>query len=263
MPATLPEFAPLATLSWARGLPVPEKHPQLLWVLPAAKQLPADLPARAQWLSVLKRREVKLAALAKTAQALDLPGGGRMVLVMVDPQQTPYARLATLRGAASLLLDESPSEVALVVEGELALARDALYTLWLNGVPLPARGLALIHYFGPGTAADFVPVHALAAANTLVRCLTALPPNVLTPTDYRQRVRTLAKALDWQHEEYDFRKLQKIGAGAFCAVAQGSDERGEGGGAAIVHLRHRPPGARLKLALVGKGICFDTGGHYL
>src|SRR5262245_45136306 len=50
-----------------------------------------------------------------------------------------------------------------------------------------------------------------------------------------------------------------MGAGAFVAVAQGSavDD------AAIVHLRYRHPRARKTVALVGKGICFDTGGHNL
>jgi leucyl aminopeptidase len=50
-----------------------------------------------------------------------------------------------------------------------------------------------------------------------------------------------------------------MGAGAFCAVAQGSDEKD----AAIVHLKYRHPHAKKTVALVGKGICFDTGGHNL
>ena len=33
--------------------------------------------------------------------------------------------------------------------------------------------------------------------------------------------------------------------------------------AAIVRVRHEPKGARHRVALVGKGICFDTGGHNL
>jgi leucyl aminopeptidase len=50
-----------------------------------------------------------------------------------------------------------------------------------------------------------------------------------------------------------------MGAGAFTAVAQGSNERD----AAIVHLSYAPKNAQLTVALVGKGICFDTGGHNL
>jgi leucyl aminopeptidase len=69
----------------------------------------------------------------------------------------------------------------------------------------------------------------------------------------------LAKDRSWNIEEYGFRRLQKMGAGAFCAVAQGSGHED----AAIVHLSSKPKGAKKRIALVGKGICFDTGGHNL
>ena len=262
------DFSDLAALSWARGLPVAEREGHLLWVLPAGKKLPADLPARVQWQAALRRRDVKVEDLAVTAQALDLPAGGRMVLVMV-PEKGCFERLTTLRSAVSLLLEETPAEVAVVVQAGLDAAQEALYCLWLNGTALPtskrklARRLDTIRYYGPGGAEDFAPAQASARANALTRCLTALPPNVLTPTDYRRRIRGLASRFGWKREEYDFRRLKKMGAGAFCAVAQGSSRDDDGGGAAIVHLTHRPPGARLRVALVGKGICFDTGGHNL
>jgi leucyl aminopeptidase len=60
-------------------------------------------------------------------------------------------------------------------------------------------------------------------------------------------------------DEFDMKRLRKMGAGAFVAVAQGSDEDD----AAIVRISYRPRGAKRKIALVGKGICFDTGGHNL
>jgi leucyl aminopeptidase len=50
-----------------------------------------------------------------------------------------------------------------------------------------------------------------------------------------------------------------MGAGAFVAVAQGSDPED----AAIVHVRYTHAKAKHNIALVGKGICFDTGGHNL
>jgi leucyl aminopeptidase len=52
-------------------------------------------------------------------------------------------------------------------------------------------------------------------------------------------------------------KLRKLGAGAFLAVAQGN----AGSDAGLIHLEYRPAGqANPALALVGKGILFDTGG---
>ena len=81
----------------------------------------------------------------------------------------------------------------------------------------------------------------------------------LTPALYRARIKKLAQANKWKHEEFDMKKLRKMGAGAFVAVAQGSHDED----AAIVHLRYTHPKAKQTVALVGKGICFDTGGHNL
>jgi leucyl aminopeptidase len=62
-------------------------------------------------------------------------------------------------------------------------------------------------------------------------------------------------------EFLDVKKLKSRGAGAFLAVAQGSPEPDAG----ILHLRYAPKkkSAGKPLALVGKGICFDTGGTNL
>jgi len=250
-----------------------------LIVMPLAKQLPADVPASDRVKEVLKRRGLKLADLAKTPLAIDQPGGGRYAYVMVDTAQARFAQLSVLRKAAMLLLEEDPREIHVVVCGAdgqdaLQLARESLYVLSLNGAVLPARKKKaakplkriVLHScptgYGDFKAGDFRAVSALAEANTLARELTALPPNELTPGHYRQRVRALAKTQSWRIEEYDFKRLKKLGAGAFCAVAQGSHEQD----AAIVHLSYRPKGLdkhAQRVALVGKGICFDTGGHNL
>jgi leucyl aminopeptidase len=101
----------------------------------------------------------------------------------------------------------------------------------------------------------------VAEGNVLCRSLTALPPNALTPADYRKRIKALAKDYGWTVEELSYAKLKKMGAGAFCAVAQGSPVKD----AAIVRLSYRGAASKKarSLALVGKGICFDTGGHNL
>ena len=246
-----------------------------LIVMPLLKSLPADLPAEVstRLAAVLKRRDMKLAELAKTPLTLDLPGGGRCACVMVDAAQARFAQLSVLRKAAMLLLEETPREIEVVVcgatgEAALLLAREALYVLWLNGAALPVRkkkpGKPLKHLvvYGDFKTADFTAVAALAEANTLARELTILPPNELTPEHYRKKVRALAKQQGWKIEEYDFKRLKKLGAGAFCAVAQGSHQQD----AAIVHLSYAPKNAKqrvARVALVGKGICFDTGGHNL
>ncbi len=245
------------------------KGDHLLYLVPAGKALPADLPGRDFWQRLVKRKDVKPDELAKSPVAADLADGRRATLVMIDPAKPRFERLTALRKATMLLLEETPKTLDIVPLGvdDDALA-DALYVALVNGVPLPQQkkkmptALKEITLPCRPAGADFSKVQALARANLLARELTALPPNQLDPLHYRQRLSALAKENGWGIEEYDFRKLKKMGAGAFCAVAQGSD--GDGGGAAIVHLSWRPKKKAAKtLALVGKGICFDTGGHNL
>jgi len=102
---------------------------------------------------------------------------------------------------------------------------------------------------------------AEAEGNNLARWLTALPPNKLDAASYVVLLRELAKKNGWQFKKYGVRELEKMGAGAFLAVAQGNADDS----AAIVRLRYRPKAktARPVLSLVGKGIIFDTGGTNL
>jgi leucyl aminopeptidase len=126
-------------------------------------------------------------------------------------------------------------------------------------------GLSSITVHGAPAGARFATEQALAAGNRVCRELTALPANMLTPGTYRRRLRDLAKAEGWQFAELDTTRLSRMGAGAFMAVARGSHQAD----AAIVHLTYdgRPVRAGRRtgrsVALVGKGICFDTGGHNL
>lgn len=54
----------------------------------------------------------------------------------------------------------------------------------------------------------------------------------------------------------DFKAMAKLGMGAFTLVAQGSDAPSY-----LIHLTYKPKGkAKKKVALVGKGITFDSGG---
>ena len=102
--------------------------------------------------------------------------------------------------------------------------------------------------------------HAEAAArgNNLVRWLTALPPNKLDARSYRKVIAQIAKDHKLSMRWYDEQQLRRLGANAFLAVAAANEEAGAG----IAHLRYRPRGNKREpdVALVGKGIIFDTGG---
>ena len=101
---------------------------------------------------------------------------------------------------------------------------------------------------------------AAARGTNLARWLTALPPNILDAPAYRRTIARLARSHGLALRWLDERALRRAGANAFLAVAAGNAE----GGAGIAHLRYRPRrglrAARPDVALVGKGILFDTGG---
>jgi leucyl aminopeptidase len=123
--------------------------------------------------------------------------------------------------------------------------------------PAPVARLDAIDVHG-GRAADLERAAAIAAGNHLARWLTALPPNELDCRSYRRALERLARREGWSFRFYDERALSRLGAGAFLAVTRASEHRGAG----IARLTFRPRGrgAARRLALVGKGICFDTGG---
>ena len=268
-------MAPLPSITVSRT----PKSAHRLILLPTGDALPGDLPEGAFWQRLLKRKGMKAAELANAPLVTDLADGTRAVLAMVDAKQSRFERLTLLRKAIMPLLDEAPKSLCIVpLDIGKNVLQDAVYVALVNSVPLPQQkkkpAQALKEIFISATRpaspekgisfgdADFSGIVALARANLLARELIALPPNQLDPLHYRQRLRVLAKQKGFAIEEYDFRRLKKMGAGAFCAVAQGSDENG--GGAAIVHLAWRPKKKKTPaITIVGKGICYDTGGHNL
>ena len=240
----------------------------VLFVLPTDQ--PAALPCAEILARRLKRDRSKYADLAKTPLSADLPDGGLASWVVLDGKLNPFQRHTLLRKAIKSLLAEKPKSLTILVYGDeptrQRAARDAFYVATVNAADLPSRKgkqkphpLQSIAIYGWQEADEFAGVQALVAGNTLTRSLTMLPPNELTPTIYRDKVEKLAKEHGWQHEEYDMKKLRKLGAGAFVAVGQGSEPQD----AAIVHLIYAPKHAKQHIALIGKGICFDTGGHNL
>ncbi|HYR06073.1 MAG TPA: leucyl aminopeptidase family protein [Gallionella sp.] len=260
----------LAQLTLSQTLPGDMAAQHLLVLLPKAKALPKDLPHGSLLAAVLKRRDMKADELAKSPVAANAGNGALVAWGMLDFEKDAFAQQVQVRKALQLLLGESPKSIAIVVLGDEAQRKRAaglaVYGAWVNGVPLPVRKkkderkpLQKIDLYGFSDKKIFAPLKAQAEGNLLCRELTHSAPNELTPALYRGRIKKLAQENGWKLEEFDMKKLRKMGAGAFVAVAQGSDPED----AAIVHLSYRHPKARQTVALVGKGICFDTGGHNL
>ncbi len=166
------------------------------------------------------------------------------------------------RTVGVLMAGLGPAEAQRVAQAIiLALAARAWRGPQFRSTSKPAGRLRSVRLLGLGQRLELDRTLAEAEAANLVRWFTALPPNRLHVQGYRDVIAALASEAGWQHRFLDEKALGRLGAGAFLAVAQGSEDRDAG----IVHLRYRPRGTRSKrpIALVGKGIIFDTGGTNL
>jgi len=98
---------------------------------------------------------------------------------------------------------------------------------------------------------------AIATAVATARDLVNTPPSHLYPAEFAKRAKALGEAAGLEVEVLDDKILAKDGYGGVIGVGQGSSRPPR-----LVRLAHR--GAKnkkaKKVALVGKGITFDTGG---
>ncbi len=96
----------------------------------------------------------------------------------------------------------------------------------------------------------------IAEGINLVRRLGDMPANDMTPTYFLNIVKEIAKENKLKLTVLDEKQAKKKGMGAFCGVAQGSDEPSY-----MIALEHSGNiRTKDKMGLIGKGITFDTGG---
>ncbi len=196
-----------------------------------------------------------------------------VVIGCLKPGAEAHERLSFARKLTAAAIGDKPGQLGIAAIGftktqQGIITLDALAAALAAGFRLPSfkkkapeapiRGLRLL---GLRDKLDTGRIVAEARGNNLARWLTALPPNKLDARNYAAIARDLARRNGWQYRRYSTAQLEKLGAGAFLAVAQGNSDNS----ASIVRLRYRPKArtARADVSLVGKGIIFDTGGTNL
>ncbi|MGB9036363.1 leucyl aminopeptidase [Arthrobacter sp. UCD-GKA] len=95
----------------------------------------------------------------------------------------------------------------------------------------------------------------LGRAVRATRDLVNVAPNVLYPESFAQAVKDNAKGLPLKVTVLDDKKLEKDGYGGLMGVGGGSERKPR-----MVKVEYAPAKPAKHLALVGKGITFDTGG---
>jgi leucyl aminopeptidase len=100
---------------------------------------------------------------------------------------------------------------------------------------------------------------AIGESMNFTRDLANEPPNILHPTEMAKRAAAMAKQVGLKCEVLDEAKMTSLGMGSLMSVSIGSSQP-----AKMIVLKYTPAKNNGKkgelLALVGKGITFDTGG---
>ncbi|GAA2234199.1 leucyl aminopeptidase [Herbiconiux moechotypicola] len=217
----------------------------------------------------------------KRGQTLVLPQAEGPVLVAIgagvpDDSESPaaattrirdlaaaLARATTSFGSVGLVLDvaelTTPELVGQAVAEGLALARYRYAGLKAKpkGEPLE-RAELLLTADEPAREAATAGIArglVLAAAENLARDLANTPPGHLTATDLADTVAALGPGHGLEVEVFDKAALIELGAGGLLGVNAGSVEEPR-----MVVIRYTPAEASAHLALVGKGITYDSGG---
>jgi leucyl aminopeptidase len=178
------------------------------------------------------------------------------------------AAVRALAGAASVALSlpvpddaDAPAALRAVAEGALLGAyRFAGYkTRPQPGRREPVASVAVhVPDAADGTArAEIERAQVVAGAVALARDWVNTAPNELRPPGFADAVATAAGEAGLDVEVLDEEALREGGYGGIVAVGQGSEAPPR-----LVRLTYTPSGtgAGRRVALVGKGITFDTGG---
>jgi leucyl aminopeptidase len=102
---------------------------------------------------------------------------------------------------------------------------------------------------------ELAELETIVAAVHACRDLVNQPANELYPEVMTQQAKKSAKGLPVKITVWEEKELLSAGLGGIYAVGKGSSRPPR-----LVKLEYKPTGAKVSLALVGKGITFDTGG---
>ncbi len=109
---------------------------------------------------------------------------------------------------------------------------------------------------GPADARKaYAQLEPVVDAVFLTRDLVSEPPNVLYPVEFARRAKELTK-LGVKVEILGEAEMKKLGMETLLAVGQGSGRDSQ----LLVMTWMNGPKGQAPVALIGKGVCFDTGG---
>ena len=163
-------------------------------------------------------------------------------------------RCKTLGISLPICQDADSTAIAITEGIELGLYQDNRFKSELENPGPDVEKVELIGLAGSDEA--ITRAQQICSGVILARELVAAPANFCTPITMAKTAEALAKEFDLTLEILEKEDCEKLGMGAFLGVAQGSDLPPK-----FIHITYKPEStARRKLAIVGKGLTFDSGG---
>jgi leucyl aminopeptidase len=134
--------------------------------------------------------------------------------------------------------------------------RHDVYRTKLPEKSKPTLTSIVLHNAPDGSEAAWAPQKALTEGLELTRTLVAEPPNVIYPESFVAKVLAEVEGLGLDVTVLGEDEMHALGMGALLGVSQGSVKNAQ-----LLALKWNGKGAGdPDLALVGKGVTFDTGG---
>lgn len=150
--------------------------------------------------------------------------------------------------------DPTASAQAIAEGVQLALYQDNRFKSEPEEKASLVETVELLGFAGQEAAIDRA--NQIVSGVILARQLVAAPANSLTPITLAETAEQIAKDHGLQIQILEQQDCEKLGMGAFLGVAQASDLPPK-----FIHLTYKPQGTpKRKLAIVGKGLTFDSGG---
>jgi leucyl aminopeptidase len=119
------------------------------------------------------------------------------------------------------------------------------------------KKLQAVHLIGlAGQDAGIAKAQSIVEGVILARELVAAPANVVTPAKLAETAQEIATQYGMELKILEQAECEALGMGAFLGVSQASVLPPK-----FIHLTYKPAGTpRRKLAIIGKGVTFDSGG---
>ena len=170
-------------------------------------------------------------------------------------KQARQNKCKTLGVSFPACADNAEAPVQAIVEGmELAVFQDNRFKSEKNDKEVALAQVDLLDLAATTAAIDRA--QQICSGVRLARELVGAPANKITPVTMAEVAEEMAAELSLDIEILEKEACEQQGMGAFLGVAQASDLPPK-----FLHLTYKPAGTpRRKLAIVGKGLTFDSGG---